>query len=238
MKVHVRHGLATVTRRSVQLLLSRERRSPTCAVTEAARRVSAAWEERPAHASAKWLELREDLLGPRWRLYGQTKPVEESCQQEAFTTSILRSRTSSDRSRSTSTYSGRSDGPRRSGIRPTEARRRSFTSCDKKPAMVVSACVQPTVARTATTTSASNTSPSRLTDEGRLMKRTHAAWQVAQTFISRPRRIATSLATTRSSPSTRTGCGWKCSAGPVRRRWPSGFGLSGRPALAEGSEAV
>src|SRR4051795_8238935 len=75
MKVHVRHGLATVTRRSVPLLLSRERRSPTCAVTEAARRVSAAWEERPAHASAKWLELREDLLGPRWRLYGQTKPV-------------------------------------------------------------------------------------------------------------------------------------------------------------------
>src|SRR4051812_250939 len=92
-------------------------------------------------------------------------PLEESCQQEAFTTSILRSPTSSDRSRSTSTYSGRSDGPRRSGIRPTEARRRSFTSCDKKPAMVVSACVQPTVARTATTTSASNTSPSRLTDE-------------------------------------------------------------------------
>ena len=82
---------------------------------------------------------------------------------------------------------------------------------------VVSACVQRTVAPTATTTSASSTSPSRLTDGRRLMRRMHAASRVAQTFTSRRRRIATSLAITRSLSSIPMGFESKCSAGSAER---------------------
>ena len=59
-----------------------------------------------------------------------------------YTTSISPSPTLSGRSSSTSTCSGPSDGSRRSGIRPTGARRRSSTLRDKEQSVtVVSACV-------------------------------------------------------------------------------------------------
>ena len=65
----------------------------------------------------------------------------------------------------------------------------------------------------ATTGLESSTSPLRLTDGRRLTRRTHAASRAAPTFTSRRRRIATSLATTRSLPSMRMGFESKYSAG-------------------------
>src|SRR3954470_16460811 len=72
---YVRHGLATVTSpfgpasaftRKEKPDLHRDGGGP-----RSIRRLGGA----ACARLRKWLELREDLLGPRWRLYGQTKPV-------------------------------------------------------------------------------------------------------------------------------------------------------------------
>jgi hypothetical protein len=61
---------------------------PSCTVTEAARRLSAAAEERPAEPSPEWLELREDLLPaegvpgpdhPGWEVADRLAAIPESC---------------------------------------------------------------------------------------------------------------------------------------------------------------